>query len=306
MRATAVRLSLRAFDYVQGFDDWIYLVKAVVAGTETVVAKAFYSPARPARKKCKHELPRDVALPSAMPALCAGYMDYVLSSDQIKSVFRRDAIQLNGKNTESETVNRIVQTMTRLGVECYLFGSRRLGFDRVDSDWDILLVSARNPSLLLEHIRSAAGHDARFFSESECNARGRRYARQPGGLDEHVLARLFRHTTPYLQCSEGEIGVFFAHGDDTLVHHDLGELAHQPRHRLRGVVLPNQGDSFRLPRRVLLRDSRSRIHSIESLLWELGGVEQCIGVQLAFSGLARLGTSSWWMGGPAAALEIVA
>jgi len=294
------------FDYVEDSMGWLYLVKAVFLLSGEIVAKAMYYPHEGCLKKCKNSLPElNLILPQPV-ARFGGFFDFILQQSTISKWNPRTA-QILPANTGqvNSLVNHIATTLEQLGAKCYLFGSRALGLHTNQSDWDILILSTECPSKLLKFLLLTFGKTIRLFSTEECQQRANRYASQPNGIDYDVLFKIFQYSTPYLKSDHVEIGLFFSPPFCKPLPFEPNDLVNEQLFSLYAYPIDSIGTSYHLPRRICVQDVNGHFHTIYSVIWELGGIEQVQDILFEFSGLRKIDNYTWWMGGEEATLRIV-
>jgi len=64
-----------------------------------------------------------------------------------------------------------------------------------------------------------------------------------------------------------------------------------------GTIVENAGLSYLMPRSFRIRNGGGKMFDIQTIWWELGGLEECAGTTVFMDGVRRLHDGSMWLGG---------
>ncbi len=293
-----------SFDYVVDRDGWTYVVRGYAPGSGLLAAKVIYAPTPKHVEKCKARLPVGCPQPRANEWDLGANTEYVLPPELIVRVLPREALPIAEVRNAPDIVRKIHMVVRRCGGNSYLFGSRRLGYETRESDWDLLVSSRLQPADMTATIVNDLRGQVRKFSRSECCSRARRYAAPLGLFAFRSLREVFTECTMYLRSEIGEIGVFFISDHDSRIP-ELTSVPMQETQVLIGQILPSAGKSHLMPRVIHLLNDKHGPLRILTTLWELGGLEELASRRIIIRGARRLDCSDWWLGGRTASVEFL-
>lgn len=291
-------LTVRPFDYVKDGEGWLYVVRGTLTSGE-ILLKAIRSPGDSV--KFAMDLPLGVSEPQLRRFPYGGGLEYIASPRDLVQIYGRKRRSLDGES--NPVAQQIARAIADVSGGSYLFGSRRLGIHREDSDWDVLVLRASRPDLVQSAVVGALGPGARSPGALEISARVERYAAPRGLLSRETLSQLFWQTTMYVYHHDLEIGLFFASHKETPIP-SLPVLRQAPTHDLGGAILRSNGSSHHMPRQISIRDSTGALNTVETTLWELGGLEECAGSTVHLHQARMLNHRHWWFGGPGIELKL--
>ena len=295
---------IRAFDYVVDRDAWTYVVRGSLPESNMLVGKVIYPPPSSLSRKCKDGLPRVGGGPTATKWELGGPTDFILGPRDLVRVLPRDQIPVRISHNAPTVVRRIDQFVRGLGGEALLHGSRRLGLQNRDSDWDLLLSSPVPPGRLILDIVNSLGGQVWKYSYNACFERASRYARLSTLSSIQCLTRIFLDSTLYLRTRRSEIGIFFIHDRDSSLP-DLTRAASAEPRDLSGEILPSEGGSHLMPRTIQFLEDQLGPVTIATVLWELAGLEELAGQRVMLNGARRVSESMWWLGGRMASIDLL-
>lgn len=286
------------YDYVIDGRDWLHSIKGVMPGGAGYLTMPLYRPVGTDRghAKCKMGYLHTGSLPSGRPCNVAGPFDYLLSPCDVSRVLKQSVALGSVHSKAPPAVVDLLQAARSLGATVSLVGSRLAGTWHHGSDWDFRVTTRYAPGHFIQALVAQVGPHIRPFTAHERRGRARRYAVRYARFDETLLDELFLRATCYLKSGALEIGVFFARPHDGRIPH-LPDLADRPVGNIAGKILPVGGDSYGMPRIIKIRDETCTCHTVLCADWELAGIEELSGMNVAFTNLFHLEQQVWWFGG---------
>ncbi len=285
---------LRAFDYVEDQDGWIYVVRAVVPSNHNqVLAKPIYPPSCLQIRKLEANQPISHLGRRHRATQTHSFFNLAaLSTSSIRAIHPRAEVPIADLSTAPAIVMRLAEVVESMGARVFLYGSRRVHREIASSDWDVLVDTTNSqysPMALIVNTQQVLRASVRRFSPKEIRLRARRYSSKSGALNRETLTSIFLKGTPYLKSGSLEIGVFFAcEGDTYPQRHAFPQTTHLSESVARLLVgapctpMPTGGHSFYMPRRIRLRFEDYGEVEFPSIQWELGGLEEAHGTTFRF------------------------
>jgi hypothetical protein len=281
------------YDYLYDREGNIYVVRGSVPGHPGVVARLVYENVPGGPRKRTHY--GRLAVPSA-PDPSSVYAlpeDRLLRPSQVRRHVRRDSRgPLSRREWHGSLVASLLDALTDRGATLYSFGSRVLGMGRDGSDWDFLLSVRGNPRPMIADAIEGRGGGLSFLDDAEVEESIRRYGHEVPYADRDLLTRVKRRTTLYLRGAGARVDFFAISPDDGLMPAlDIDRLETAD---VLGTILPSEGQSYLMPRRVRVRESSGMEVTVIHTCWPLLGIEAFAGHQVRMDGVFRSGPNSYW------------
>lgn len=309
VRETVVDISsdasyhVRSYDYIRDWHDNVYVVHGIVCDTPEIIVRPISICGATGPEKYNPNIPdRRQKIP--YPVYEWGDPDnYVVMLDDIQTIFARDKIPCCKYPQRHKLLSDIVEAISNNNTTTYLFGSRRLDLARPASDLDILVVGNGPRREVVDRVVSSLGGRVRMFNNTECLERAGRYSWPYGYITRQFLIRAFPRTTCYLKTQIGEVGVFFASNSDTVVPRLYTK--NKSPHHLRGWIVRSNGSSYLMPRSFIIECPDGSFKEIGTILWSLGGIEECAGEEISLGGLYMVSEERYWLGGADTSVEFI-
>ncbi|MDR2345869.1 MAG: hypothetical protein LBE18_07355 [Planctomycetaceae bacterium] len=152
-------------------------------------------------------------------------------------------------------------------VDLFLIGSRLIGLDNSNSDWDFL-VKCHNPMFFYKQILQYVP-DIRKYNQNELFERAKRYSIPNSLYSLEVLFTLFKQTCTYTKYGNMDIGLFFIKSfqnqwiESTIFVDSIMHCS----------VITKLSDSYSMPRIIAVRTMNGCILNILYTDWLLYGLE---------------------------------
>lgn len=294
---------VHAYDYIKDLLGNVYIVRGVIYKTNEIIIKpiAIYK-----TSDLEKFDPNDQGHLKQIPYSSYEWGDpdnYSCKLEDIESLFKRDQVLNSDHPNNPKLLRDVIETISCDKIKVYLFGSRRLNLENQTSDWDILIISNSHYGEIVDKLVTNLEGRVRLFNRNECLKRANHYAWPCSHLNKQFLIKAFQKTTSYLKTEIGEVGIFFASNTDTcLPYIDSTKIS---EHHLRGRIIRSDGSSHLMPRNFLIQCSDGEIKKVGTIMWGLGGIEECAGEYVSLRGLEMLSKDSYWLGGSSSSLEFI-
>lgn len=284
--------NVKSYDYFEDDNGWIYLFKGVILSKEKIVGSPVYTPGTN-RLKVKTFSEPHLKLSAKKTSLSMGN-EREIPFGKVKKLFRNSEAlhSLHPAIKGHKFLQSFIEIMSSLGLTVRLFGSRQLGIETPQSDWDFLVSGTDEPKIVVEKLISKFAGQLRLFNSVEIDDRVSRYALDEPWANKNLLGKIFSKSTLYLKSPVGELGLFFEGSSPNKLPN---EVLNGESKDMAGRFLKSSGKSFHMPREFLV-ESDGEVQKILTISWALGGVEELEGCQVQFSGLRKIGERTWWFG----------
>jgi len=294
---------IRAFDYVKDLHGNLYVVRGVTKEANNIIVKPIYLSKNKELIKYDRKLGH---IKLTIPRRCewADYDSYIMTHDDIHSIFQRNKLLLKECHCGSKLLNEVENIISHHNANCYVFGSKRLQIHKDTSDLDILVIGKSNPSLIIKSLLSELHGRIRSFNRIECQQRAIRYGYPYGYINPAFLGKIFPKTTVYFKTKSSEIGLFFASDEDSIIPNIDNDYFFSTDY-CEGTILASGGSSYLMPRHFSIECRKGKIKNIITPIWELGGIEECFDFKVSIEGLHKISEDIFWLGGSNISLKML-
>ena len=289
----------RPFDYVEDGHGRLHAVRAMAGGGRAIV--------RPTYRRVDG-VPRKIDRPAPLPGHALEPADALLSLFDAECVCLptqglRRVCEARGAAAGAVAapahLSAILERLRASGARVFAYGSQALGVATPASDWDFLV---EGPIDLIEPLLALRErHGLRLLDAAAIESLAARYRYPASVVAPHDLAAVLRAGMPFFFAGDAQVDLFGVAAQDVPCP---PAVAREPGLRVAGVIEANGGDSFLMPRRVMVRDGARRV-AVSHYAWLLCGMERLHGRGVVFSNLLRDAAGGCWFSPRESRLELV-
>ncbi len=209
----------------------------------------------------------------------------MIKKEEVKNVYK--PIHLSDIKFSFELKELLQNICDKYNCDIYLIGSRLLGYEKDDSDWDFL-IEFNKPEVILSEL--LLNPQIRLFNDLELRDRAKRYSYPNSYYNEKFLLELFQKTCSYIKYKEKEVGIFFSQGK--VIDYKVTSLGFK-KSILNTKVIVEKSNTYNMPRIICVYCGKLKkeiyIYSLDWLLYGISDVYQ----KLNFYNLRKINKNTY-------------
>jgi len=287
-----IRKTISPYSYIKDKNGWIHVVRWYL-DDQHIITKPYYSPQKKKQKKSLDE----PSLPCGSKLDFISRYDYLIKNEHIDEIINPQIIRQDIHFPSD--INDIINYYDNITADVFLFGSRLLKINKKTSDWDLIIDINDNPKDITDSLLKK-NKELRHLNKYEIEKRVEHYSMQYPISNFCFLRSLFSKSCLYLKSPTiNEIGLFFLNSDyqyDYMTN-DIYKIFDKDTRitKISGTIKKGIGESFSFPRIFCITNSAGVNLNVISLSWEIGGIEELIGIKISINKTIKIGNNLYFM-----------